>query len=111
MKKRISRRFLAVPMVFILSLIISAGVVVDTSRRQRNKNIEHGTYIMESEANKIQYSIDSRLLKLEILEMIIVDNDEGIRNFEKIAKRLYDDPQHPAGPGRQRYRGLPGGGE
>lgn len=91
MKKRISRRFLVVPMVFVLSVILSAGVVVDTSRRQRSKNIEHGTYIMESEANKIQYSIDSRLLKLEILEMIIVDNDEGVRNFEKIAKRLYED--------------------
>lgn len=55
MKKRISRRFLVVPLVFILSLVISIGVVVGTSRRQRNKNIGHGTYIMESEAEQRMY--------------------------------------------------------
>ena len=93
MKRFYIKRSAAVLGFFLLSLCISTLLLLRMTAAQKQTALEHGSYILESEANKIQYSIDSRLLKLEILEMIIVDNNGTIQNFDKIARQLYkDDP-------------------
>lgn len=90
MKKERSHKLLIVAVVLILSLSITAGIVAWSAKNQRDRNIEHAGYILESEANKIQYSIDSRLMKLEILEMMVLDHNGGTASFENIAGRLYE---------------------
>lgn len=76
---------------FLLSLCFSALLLFRMAVSQKQTEIERGSYILESEANKIQYSIDSRLLKLKILEMILVENKGEIHDFNEIAERLFED--------------------
>ena len=90
MKLHNSRRVWAVLVIFFLFACLSAFVVVRINDSQRASNLEHGRYLLESEANKLQYSIDSRLLKLEILEMMVIEKKGMIHDFENTAKRLYD---------------------
>ena len=90
MKLHNSRRLWAVLVIFFLFACLSAFVVVRINDSQRASNLEHGRYLLESEANKLQYSIDSRLLKLEILEMMVIEKKGMIHDFENTAKRLYD---------------------
>ena len=86
MKLHNSRRLWAVLVIFFLFACLSAFVVVRINDSQRASNLEHGRYLLESEANKLQYSIDSRLLKLEILEMMVIEKKGMIHDFEKYCK-------------------------
>ncbi len=90
MKLHSWRRLWAVLGVFLLFASLSAFAVVQINDAQKMRNLEHGRYLLESEANKLQYSIDSRLLKLEILEMMVIENEGMIHDFENTAKQLYD---------------------
>ncbi|WP_373077755.1 diguanylate cyclase domain-containing protein [Fusobacterium varium] len=78
-------------LVFILMTVILILVNIHICKRQKQVNIKHGEYLLNNKINQIQYSIDSRLLKLKILEMVIIDNNGKIRDFNEIAERLYED--------------------
>lgn len=50
-------------------------------------------YLLSSETSKVQYSIDSRILNLQILEMIVTTNNGSVTDFDEIAATLCkDDP-------------------
>lgn len=50
-------------------------------------------YLLSSETGKVQYSIDSRILNLQILEMIVTTNNGSVTDFDEIAATLCkDDP-------------------
>lgn len=89
MGKASAKRKLAVAAVSMVSCIISAILVTLFFHTERQRNIEHGRFIVGSQTNKIQYSIDTRLLNLEILEMLIVDNGGMIDDFDNIAALLF----------------------
>ncbi len=52
MKLHNSRRLWAVLVIFFLFACLSAFVVVRINDSQRASNLEHGRYLLESEANK-----------------------------------------------------------
>lgn len=50
-------------------------------------------YLLSSETGKVQYSIDPRILNLQILEMIVTTNNGSVTDFDEIAATLCkDDP-------------------
>lgn len=80
--------------LFSLFLIsASLGVIISLFHYQKKENIQHAGYVMSGEINKLQYIIHSHLLNAEILEMIVINNDGSVKNFNEIAKLLFaNDP-------------------
>jgi len=55
--------------------------------------MEHAGYVASEEINKLQYAIDSRILKTEILRLILIEQKGTMNDFNSIAKKIYaDDP-------------------
>lgn len=55
--------------------------------------MEHAGYVASEEINKLQYAIDSRILKTEILRLILIEQEGTMNDFDSIAEKIYaDDP-------------------
>lgn len=91
MKKNAKYKKHFIVFVFLIVFSISILIVCGFLTKQKQLSIEHGSYILSSETTKLQYSIDSRVLKLQILEMIIVANPNSVDQFDEIAAELYED--------------------
>ncbi len=71
----------------------SIGIIFAISHIQKKESIRHAGYVMAGEINKLQYTIDSHLLNAEILEMIVVNDQGVVENFDETAKKLFaNDP-------------------
>lgn len=84
---------------FILTLFslflaaASVGIIFVLFHIQKRESIRHAGYVVTGEISKLQYSIDSHLLNAEILEMIVINDQGVVKDFNSIAKRLYaNDP-------------------
>ena len=76
MKKR------TVTAMFFSLMLLSVLIIALLVRAEKKRNIQQAEYVMLSEISKIQYAIDSRLLSAEIFEMIIVNNQGTIKEYE-----------------------------
>ncbi|RGY95920.1 diguanylate cyclase [Clostridium sp. AM58-1XD] len=82
-----------VAMIFLFLLLLSAAIIAMLAGTEKRRNIQQAEHVMISEIGKLQYAIDSRLLSTEILEMIVVNDNGAVTDFDAIAERLYvNDP-------------------
>lgn len=91
MKKFHLKKPAAVFCFFLFSLSVSALILFRMTASHQQTEMQHGSYILENEANKIQYLIDSRLLKLHLLELAAADKNRTVRGVDEIFARLYKD--------------------
>lgn len=78
---------------FLAMFLVASIVVICISIAQKRDNIKNAEYLVESEVKKIQYAIDSRLLNIEILEMLVISHGGSFPDFDDIAAQLFsDDP-------------------
>lgn len=75
--------------IFSVLIVAAAAAIFSVSYIQKQANIRQAGYVMSSEINKLQYNIDSRLLNAEILEMIVVNDNGAVENFDDVAKKLF----------------------
>lgn len=75
--------------IFSVLIVAAAAAIFSVSYIQKQANIRQAGYVMSSEINKLQYNIDSRLLNAEILEMIVVNDNGAVENFDDVAEKLF----------------------
>ncbi len=93
MKKAAKDRTKTIWLIFTATLLISAAIVTGIMIHSRQLALEHGQYLLGSKTGKVQYSIDSRILNLQILEMIVTTNNGSVTDFDEVAASLCkDDP-------------------
>lgn len=74
---------------FLLLFMAASTVVTYFAFVQKRDNIKNAHYLVESETKKIQYAIDSRLLDIEILEMLVISHDGNVPDFDGVASQLF----------------------
>lgn len=89
MERIIANKKILVTAAFLISVIITGSIIISGLVSQKNRNIERASYVLESEISKLKYSIESRMMDTDILEMIVVNNGGEINDFNKIAENLY----------------------
>jgi len=55
--------------------------------KRKQTRMEHAGYVASEEINKLQYAIDSRILKTEILRLILIEQKGTMNDFNSIAKK------------------------
>lgn len=78
---------------FLVVFLVASAAVLCLSLAQKHDNIKNAGFLADSEVKKIQYAIDSRLLTVEILEMLVISHNGNLPDFDSIAEQLFsDDP-------------------
>ncbi|MEG1947343.1 MAG: diguanylate cyclase [Lachnospiraceae bacterium] len=76
--------------VFAVSMVLSCFFVYQTEMQKIKIERERTQYITGYQASKLQYVIDSLLLKTQTLEMLVVEENGKIEKFEYICEKLLD---------------------
>ncbi len=77
-------------LVFIIASFLCALSIAGIVHHQKHLHLEHADYLLNLEANNIQYAIDFRMLKLQSLEMVVIANENSVNRFDDIAADLCD---------------------
>ena len=86
------KKQLRILVLFFLFMLLLAGAALwSFIRVQKMQRVENALYMIESETNKLQYAIDSRLLNTKILEMMVINNGGQISDFDSAAEMLFDE--------------------
>ncbi|MEG0178785.1 MAG: sensor domain-containing diguanylate cyclase [Oscillospiraceae bacterium] len=86
-KKKIN----AVPFVALTISLILSGLLLYQIEVQKLHNVKERThYVASSQVSKLQYIINSLLLKTQTLEMLVVENGGEVKNFDNICEKLMD---------------------
>lgn len=89
----IKRRVAAVLIAWVFCVAISAFYVLNSEVKRKQTRMEHAGYVASEEINKLQYAIDSRIVKTEILRLILIEQNGKINDFDRIAEKIYaNDP-------------------
>lgn len=86
---KVSRRTLITS--FLVLFLMAVCIVFSSINEQRLQHIENATYLLTSETNKIQYTIDSQFMNTRTLEMIVASHDGEVLHFESVAKMMFED--------------------
>lgn len=84
------REIIAIATAFVIMTLGAAALIAGVSLQQRERNIENTEYFLESEINKLQYAIDSRILAIRILEVMVISMDGQDLPFDEVASMLYE---------------------
>lgn len=89
---RLTRHASILTAVFLCTILASAGIVYRIEYAKYRQERERLTYITETAATHIQFTMNTLLQKTDTLGLLVLQNDGQVKNFEKIAARLLDDP-------------------
>lgn len=84
----INKRVTAVLIAWILCIAVSVLYVLNYAAKRRQSRMEHAGYVASEEANKLQYAINSRILKTEILRLILIEQKGTMNDFDNIAEKI-----------------------
>lgn len=89
----INKRVTAVLIVWLICVAVSVLYVMNYVVKRKQTRMEHAGYVASEEINKLQYAIDSRIVKTEILRLILIEQKGTMNDFNSIAEKIYaDDP-------------------
>ncbi|MEG0321058.1 MAG: CHASE domain-containing protein, partial [Oscillospiraceae bacterium] len=83
-----SRILLIVVFIVLFSLCTAFICVKESGDYHRMR--ERAQYVTNSQVSKLQYVMDTLLLKTQSLEMLVVESDGQVEKFDYIAKSLID---------------------
>ncbi|MEG0841567.1 MAG: sensor domain-containing diguanylate cyclase [Erysipelotrichaceae bacterium] len=87
--KQIKKR--TIPMfVLLISLLFSGIVIYFNQVKIMDQKREQVKYEASSQLSKLQYILDSLFLKTETLEMLVVQENGEVKNFDQVCAQLYD---------------------
>ncbi|WP_277407749.1 diguanylate cyclase domain-containing protein [Lacrimispora xylanisolvens] len=89
----INKRVTAILIVWLICVAVSVLYVMNYVVKRKQTRMEHAGYVASEEINKLQYAIDSRIVKTEILRLILIEQKGTMNDFNSIAEKIYaDDP-------------------
>ncbi|MEG0410239.1 MAG: sensor domain-containing diguanylate cyclase [Erysipelotrichaceae bacterium] len=87
--KQIKKRTIPI-IVLLMSLLFNGIIIYFNQAKIMNQKREQVKYEASSQLSKLQYILDSLFLKTETLEMIVVQQDGEVKNFDQVCEQLYD---------------------
>ncbi|MEG0491315.1 MAG: sensor domain-containing diguanylate cyclase [Hydrogenoanaerobacterium sp.] len=88
MLKKKSRNLLI--LVFIILLAICTMLICIKENGDYHRMRERASYVTNSQVSKLQYVMNTLLLKTQSLEMLVVESDGQVEKFDYVAKSLID---------------------
>ncbi|MEG2307158.1 MAG: sensor domain-containing diguanylate cyclase, partial [Erysipelotrichaceae bacterium] len=87
--KQIKKR--TIPMIVLLISLLFSGIVIYFNQvKIMDQKREQVKYEASSQLSKLQYILDSLFLKTETLEMLVVQENGEVKNFDQVCAQLYD---------------------
>lgn len=78
---------------FLLLLFISAVLLSSIEYTKYTRERERILYISNAQASKLQYIINTQILKTDILKLLLItDQEKVLSQFDSIAQKLIDSP-------------------
>ncbi|MEG2838768.1 MAG: diguanylate cyclase [Lachnospiraceae bacterium] len=78
--------------VLVISLVLSCFFIYRIEIQKLNLNRERTHYVTNAQVSKLQYTMDSLFLKTQILEMLVIEENGEVKNFDILCKKLLDNP-------------------
>lgn len=76
--------------VFLFMLLLSAVILYFKESGDHQRLRERAHYVTDSQVSKLQYVLNTLLLKTQTLEMMVVESGGEVGNFDYIAQMLMD---------------------
>lgn len=86
---KLHRKKGSVLLSFLLMSSIAVVIICLNSHYEKKHKLESAGHLIITEAGKLQYAIDSRIMNTRILEMLVLSHKGEVVDFEEIAELLY----------------------
>ncbi|MEG2230722.1 MAG: hypothetical protein RRX92_01730, partial [Lachnospiraceae bacterium] len=77
-------------LLFVMLLSLCTLIIFIKENSDYNHMRERANYVTHSQVNKLQYVMNTLLLKTQSLEMLVVESNGQVEKFDYIAKSLID---------------------
>lgn len=77
--------------IFVVMTVLFALLICFYARERRDIAVEKAQYLMEAQVSQLERALSSYIQATDTLRILVVNTQGEIRDFDKIAKELYND--------------------